>query len=426
MSTEMKIRSINEAELALRPYVPLVSQLTGRDTTLARIRPLMQFLGNPQERLKVLHIAGTSGKTSTAYYTAGLIYVTGKTVGLTVSPHVDSIKERVQINGRQLSDDEFCYELTVFLENVQASKITPSYFELLYAFALWEFDRKAVDYAVVETGMGGIFDATNIAERADKLCIITDIGFDHMHILGHTLPEIAAQKIGIVHPGNTVFMYRQSDEVMAVVQRWVTDHDATLHLIGSKSDELTTEITNPKMPDYQRRNWLLAHFAYNFIANRDNLPRMTSEALAKTQMLQVPGRMDVSYIGGKTVIMDGAHNAQKMTSFIESFSKLYPDEKPVVLLALKQGKEYKDVVPQLAKIAGRVILTTFATSQDLPVRSLTPETLEILFKKVRPELRVAVLPDLAQAYRAFLASSETHGIITGSFYLLSQIRKMSA
>ncbi len=198
----MNIRSIQEAEAALLPYVPLVAELTGKDTTLDRIVPLMKLLGDPQDKLKIIHLAGTSGKTSTAYYMSALLQATGKKVGLTVSPHIDTIAERVQIDGLPLPETEFCRELGIFLDIVEFAEAPPSYFELLYAFALWVFERQQVDYAVVETGMGGLYDATNVASRPDKVCVITDIGFDHTHILGKTLPEIAAQKVGIVHDHN--------------------------------------------------------------------------------------------------------------------------------------------------------------------------------------------------------------------------------
>ena len=182
-----KIRTIKDAEKALFPYIPLVAQLTGKDTTLERVKPLASLAGHPENQLKVIHIAGTSGKTSTAYYMAALLRAAGKNVGLTVSPHIDSITERVQINGRPLPDEQFCSELEQFLKIVKTAPQAPSFFELLYVFSLWVFARAKVDYAVVETGMGGLFDATNIVTRPDKICIITDIGLDHTHILGDTV-----------------------------------------------------------------------------------------------------------------------------------------------------------------------------------------------------------------------------------------------
>jgi dihydrofolate synthase / folylpolyglutamate synthase len=417
----MTIKSLEEAAAALQPYIPTVKQMTARDTTLDRIRPLMELLGNPQDRLKIIHLAGTSGKTSTAYYMAALLRASGKQVGLTVSPHVDSITERVQINGKPLAEAEFCTELGVFLEIVQQTHQRPSYFELLYAFTLWVLTRQNVDYAVVETGVGGLHDATNVANRADKVCIITDIGFDHMHLLGHSLPEIAAQKVGIVHRQNHVFMYQQSAEIMTVIEQWASQHHAPLQTFNEAIEASTYAEALGSMPDYQRRNWLLAYAVYRYLVERDGLPDLGPRLLQQTQRLQVPGRMDIKQVERKTIIMDGAHNVQKMTAFIGSFQHLYPDVKPVILIALKDGKEYQELVPLLVPLASRIIVTTFNTSQDLPVISMTAETLAAAFRTGGAG-KVEAIVDHNEAFQVLLHSPEAVGIITGSFYLLSQIR----
>jgi len=417
----MTIKNLKQAEAALLPYVPLVKQLTGKDTTLDRIRPLMELLGNPQDRLKMVHIAGTSGKTSTAYYMAALLAATGKKVGLTVSPHVDSITERVQIDGHPVSEATFCGELGVFLEIVERTKQKPSYFELLYAFTLWVLTRQNVEYAVVETGMGGLHDATNVAARPDKVCIITDIGFDHTHLLGTTLAEIAAQKIGIVHDRNQVFMYWQGDEVMAVIERWTSQHNVPLDLIDQTAEEQAYGPSLSAMPNYQKRNWLLARKTYSYLLKRDNLRHLTSQALRASQQLKIPGRMDIRQSGGKALIMDGAHNGQKMTAFVDSFKRLYPGAKPAILLALKNGKEYEDLVPLLVPLAGRIIVTTFNTSQDLPAVSMDAKVLAEAFR-AGGAAHVESLPDQQAALQALMSAPEDVRVITGSFYLLSQIR----
>jgi dihydrofolate synthase/folylpolyglutamate synthase len=420
----MKISSIYAAEQALQPFVPLVSQLTGKDTTLGRIRPLMKVLANPQDRLRIIHVAGTSGKTSTSYYIAALLGETGNKIGLTVSPHVDCITERVQINGSPVSDEIFCADLGIFLDIIAQVIEKPSYFELLYAFSLWMFDRYSVDYAVVETGMGGLHDATNIAGRQDKVCVITDIGFDHMHILGNTIPEIAAQKIGIVHSKNNVCMYLQSEEVMNVVDAWTRSKDAPLHTTNEDGERARARIELHNLPAYQQRNWLLAHFVYEFVQRRDSLKLLDSARLMRTISVQVPGRMDVMHYHDKTIVMDGAHNEQKMTAFLNSFMKRYPNSQPVVLIAMKQGKEFQAVVPQLLSIARRIIVTTFDTSQDLPVKSVDPIELAAAFQAVHSDVIVDVVQNNEQALEALLMAAETMCIITGSFYLLSQIRKI--
>ena len=415
----MTIRTIQEANEALQPYVPLVSQLTGGDTTLERIVPLMELLGNPQDKLRVIHIAGTSGKTSTAYFLSALLSTGGKKTGLTVSPHVNTVAERVQINGSPLSEIEFCTYLGEFLDIIVAAEQKPSYFELLYAFSVWVFVREQVEYAVVETGMGGLYDATNVITRPDKVCIITDIGYDHMHILGSTLPEIAAQKIGIVHEHNVIFCYEQSSEIMQVFQQWCDAHHAELNVTTQPQEQSSVGVDFNGVPDYQVRNWLLAHKAYNFLEVRDKLKHLTRQDLVQTFHVQVPGRMDVIKLHGRTVVMDGAHNTQKMQTFIESFKKLYPDVRPIVVVAMKESKDYQPVAELLSTFAGKIIVTTFRTSQDLPVKSMDPDDLA---KSFNGKLPVEVLPDSSDAVRAALAVPESVVVLTGSFYLLSQIR----
>jgi dihydrofolate synthase/folylpolyglutamate synthase len=414
------IRNIQEAEAALHAYVPRMKRLTPKDTMLDRIQPLMDMLGNPQNELKIVHIAGTSGKTSTAYYMAALLEAAGQRVGLTVSPHVDSITERVQINGQPISEADFCSELGVFLEIVEKAEKKPSYFELLYAFTIWVLTRQKVDYAVIETGVGGLHDATNVATRADKVCVITDISLDHTHLLGNTLTAIATQKIGIVHDGNHVFMYQQDDEIMAVVRHWIGHHQAPLHIVDERGGQ-NPEAGFGDMPQYQQRNWMLAYNVYEYLRLRDNLQYLTSQVLTKTRQIRIPGRMDIKQINGKTIIMDGAHNVQKMAAFIDSFRKLYPDTKPAILLALKTGKEYQEVVPLLAPFADRIIVTTFDTSQDLPVKSIDPE---ILVKALNDAgmTKAESINDHQAAFQALIALPDKVCVITGSFYLLSQIR----
>jgi dihydrofolate synthase/folylpolyglutamate synthase len=381
----------------------------------------MEVLGNPEQRLKIVHVAGTSGKTSTAYYSAALLAATGSKIGLAVSPHLDKLTERIQINGQPISEQLFCAELGEFLEIVQRAKQQPTYFELLYAFTLWVFDRQQVDYVVVETGMGGLHDATNVAERPDKICIITDIGLDHTHILGTTLPAIAAQKIGIAHPGNQVFVYQQAPEIMKVFKDWTTNHSAELHITTEDQEAVQFGDELDGLPMFQRRNWLLAYFAFKYLAERDNLPNLTEQALLKTWGLQVPGRMDIRHIGGKTIVMDGAHNAQKMQAFIDSFRRLYPDVRPTIMLAFKNDKDYQPMVSKLSDLSDHIIITTFNVTQDLPVRSTKPKSLVGAFKRAGVA-KVEAIDDQREAFQKLLAVPGDVVVITGSFYLLSQIR----
>lgn len=377
------------------------------------MRQLLDYLGNPQNNFKAVHIAGTSGKTSTAYYMAALITASGAKAGLTVSPHVDGMNERVQLNGQPLSEDAFCKALSEFAEILEGSPVKPSWFELTTALAYWYFAKEQVDYVVAEVGLGGRLDATNVIDREDKVCVITDIGFDHMKVLGNSLAEIAEQKAGIIQPRNVVFTYKQPDEVVNVLDEKVAKENAQLIVISE------TQNTDNKVPDYQFRNDYLAYQVYKFLEARDNLPGLSNEQLKTVQDINIPGRMDIRKLGNKNLVMDGAHNRQKMEAFVASFRKLYPGVKPAVLLGLRDGKDYESVVPIVADLASRVITTSFETSQDLPIKSMSPEQLAKAFEGLIPAKSV---PDQSEALEQLLSSPEDILVITGSLYLLGQLR----
>jgi dihydrofolate synthase/folylpolyglutamate synthase len=302
---------------------------------------------------------------------------------------------------------------------ISKNKITPSYFELLIAFVYWIFEREAVDYAVIETGMGGLLDGTNVAHREDKVCVITDIGFDHIHILGNTLSEIAEQKAGIIHENNHVFMYKQSDEIMKQIENRVVKTNAKL-TVYIYDDLLKRTGSNIAMlPNFQKRNWLIAEQTVRAISKRD---KFIFDENKNPDSIVVPGRMDVKLLSDKSIlIMDGAHNAQKTTTFVESFKSIYPHQKVVIMLALKRGKEYREVVDILSEVAESFILTTFTTTQDLPAVAQDPANIAEYCKEIGKEYDV--INDNQKATACLLAKESNIKLIIGSFYLLGQVRR---
>lgn len=423
----MKYSSLEQLQDAFGPYYAVAADTVGKGITVQRMQRLMEHLGNPERALRVVHVAGTSGKTSTTYFIASLLHASGKNVGYTVSPHVDSITERVQINGAPLDDAVFLQYMDEFLELVADAPETPSWFELIIAFSLWVFAvKERVDYAVLETGMGGLHDATNVCQRADKLCVITDIGLDHQKFLGDTVLRIAAQKAGIIHPGNVVIMYDQTDDSMQAVRFKVSQtEDAELYVQQQSTLQKVIGQSFPAdMPSYQQRNWLLAYAAARLIQNRDGLPNFASAQLEQTMQLHVPGRMDVTSQYGTTIIMDGAHNEPKMRAFVDSFRALYGDRKVPVLLALKQDKDAGNIVPLLSEIASEVITTSFAVAQDWPVLAQDPQDLaDTLDRAGMTQTRS--IPDPQEAFAALLETGHDIVVVTGSFYLISELRTAS-
>lgn len=416
----MTIRNLSEAEQILATYRPDVKEFLGKDMTLERMQPLMDVLGNPQDKLTIVHVAGTSGKTSTAYYIAKMLQLTGNKVGLTVSPHVDSLLERVQLNGVPVSEAEFCQEFTTFLRTIASVEPRPTYFELLIAFVYYYFHKAKVDFAVIETGLGGLQDCTNVATRPDKLCIITDIGLDHTKVLGNTLPEIAAQKAGIIHSDNRVVMYRQSNEVMEVFTTWCDTVGATLDVVDPV---IINDFTfRPTMPLYQRRNWTLAWAAYQRLANRYNLPVLDRTLLEPSRALPIAGHMEVATYEQQQLVLDGAHNTQKMTAFVDSFQQLYPDVKPAILLSVRDRKDFTGLVEQLFPLASKLILTSFHVAQDIVHQNTHLDAMRHYCQDHGFD-EVVIEPSQHKAFQKLLATPGSIKVITGSFYLIHQLKE---
>jgi dihydrofolate synthase/folylpolyglutamate synthase len=412
----MPTSSSDDAVERLQEYVPLVASYGADGMSLDRMWPILDLLGNPQDELRVIHIAGTSGKTSTSYYIASLIGTSDLKVGLTVSPHVDSVTERIQINGKSISNKLFNSELNIFLDLIKDATNKPSYFELMIAFVLWVFVRQKVDYAVVETGMGGLMDATNVLRREDKVCVITDIGFDHTEILGDTLDKIAEQKAGIIHKNNNVFTYMQDKLVMNSVNLRTQQQLASASIVSNLDNNIIATLS--QLPKFQTRNWNLALRVSSFIAARDSL---NIDKKLNPLSIIVPGRMEILHLSKESIlIMDGAHNSQKMQTFVDSFKMIYPKQKATILLGLKKGKDYKFVLDILMPIANKLIFTTFEASQDLPVTSQSTKHLKEYTDILN--LDAEIIENCKDAYKVLESSNDKIKIITGSFYLLGQIR----
>ena len=420
----MVFRSIQDVEHALLPYYEVVSKTTGQGITVDRMVRLMAHLGNPEKSLRVVHIAGTSGKTSTTQYIAALLHTNGQKVGHTVSPHVLNLTERVQIDGSPLDEQAFCAYMSEFLELVRDAPDMPSWFELMMGFALWTFAKERVEYAVLETGMGGLHDATNVCSRYDKLCVITDIGLDHMRWLGDTVAQIAGQKSGIIHPGNAVLMYEQGADIMRVVKFKVSQtEDSELYV--QHQDLLARAYGKnlaPNMPLFQIRNWLLAYSAYRFLQNRDGFSVVDEKKIAHTQQL-VLGRMQTVVFGGKTIVLDAAHNEPKMRAFVDSFRHLYGKRKVPVLLALKEHKETEVVVPILSEIVSDFIVTEFAVHQDFwQTESQKADAVAIIAEATKA--KTSTERNVAKALETLLQHESKLVVVTGSIYLLGLVLRV--
>lgn len=407
--------TLEEVSSALAAYVPLTSMK--ENYTLDRMRALLAHLSNPQESFPCIHIAGTSGKTSVAYFVAGLLRGAGAKTGLTVSPFVKSITERVQING-PLADQMFADYMDSFLPRVRDTGLQPTYFEVLVAFAFDVFRSERVDYGIIETGLGGLSDATNVITRPDKVVVITDIGLDHTEILGDTVEEIAAQKAGIVQPGNAVLIQGGQDSaVLAVLFETAQARGASrIRLINGAAATLGTDDT----PLFQRKNWALARAVVDDVAERDGLCNIADHIPPLAYM--PPGRMEVLKIDQRYVILDGAHNPQKLSTLSESLADIGLRRLPV-LAALGRTAKLKAsaCIDIIATFASPLTITDFATTQDMERRSWPAEELAAL-ARARGISDVSAQANSHRALGELLHRPERGLLLTGSLYLLADLR----
>jgi len=376
----------------------------------------MGWLGNPQDGLRVVHVTGTSGKTSTCYYVRAMLEACGFRTGLTVSPHIEAVNERVQIGGVPLPGPVFCAYLEDLLARLAPMRGRLTYFELVTCLALWAFAREPVDYAVVEVGIGGLRDATNVLFRPDKLAVIGPVGLDHTEKLGSTVAEIAWQKAGIVVPGGTVIVAGQSDEAMAVIERRAAEIGARLIVIGGAGTD------SGDGPAFQRQNWAMASAVVRYLAERDGFALPGPADLTRLRGVTPPARYEWFDLPGRRVLLDGAHNPQKMAGLVQSL--LVEGHAPMPALATLSAAPPGKVaatVAALAPMATRLVVPEFRLGHDDKVKASVPAA-DVAAAAARHGVAAQVVPDLGTALATLLAEPAPEVLVTGSLYLAALVR----
>ena len=422
----MSIFTFHQAEAYLNFLVHQgARQIFQGELGLKKIKYFLKLFGSPQNKLKVIHIAGTAGKGSTCYLISRLLEAHGFKVGLHLSPHLTDVRERFQMNNKIISKKEFIFYLNKiipFINKVEQSEYKDlSYFEVLVGLAFYIFADKGVNYAVMETGLGGLYDATNISDRKDKIAVLTKIGFDHMEILGETLEEIAFQKAMIINNNSQVVSIKQSKEVGKIIEEVVKKKKSKLYL---SNDRLQNNIQLSLIGDYQKENASLALKTVELIALRDGFKVDEEKVRQVFATAHFPGRFDIKRIKGKTVVLDGAHNPLKMDSFTRALKLKYPGKKFHFLIAFKKGKDYQNMLCDLVPLASKITVTSFfVDNQDLIHLSEKPETIEKNLKKIGlRDYQIISQPE--EAFKSVLEAKENIIVITGSLYLLGEIYKL--
>lgn len=372
-------------------------------------KKILAAFNNPQNKHQAIHIAGTSGKGTVAYYTDAILRAHDKHTGLLVSPHVYDIRERIQIDGQFISEKVFLEKLNLLRQFIQPNgDITLPYFAVVTLMGFLALSEKKLDYITVETGLGGRLDPTNTMNSRDKYCVLTQIGLDHTQILGKTYEHIAREKAAIIHSGNSVTALHQRESVNRM-------------FLDSAKLNKTSVSWVEQSGNYETDDYLLAVNATSNLAKRDGW--QFDEELAKRAVtnLYIPGRYEKRVIRQNNVILDGAHNPQKLAALV---SRLESEEQKsmTVVLALGEHKDYLHSLEPLKSIASHLICTQFFYDKPELVKRAVPA--ELLAKTARQLgfSKVTVEPSPVLALR--LAEKDNVTIlVTGSFYLLGEVDK---
>jgi len=406
---------------------------------LDRMRKLLKLLGDPQEQVKFVHVAGTVGKGSTTAMIANMLQACGYGVGMYTSPHVMDIRERICINGHMIGRTEFTdlsKEIAVAAEKLD---FEPTFFELITAMAFKHFAEQAVDIAVVEVGLGGRLDSTNVI--TPEVSIVTTIDYDHTHLLGRTLDKIAKEKAGIFKKNVPAFTVEQPRDVEVALKQAAEQVGAPLKVINKDiefsvrfgaSDDLgphsrvcmitqTSQFMHLPVPmpgEHQALNCALALAAVDALkACGFNCPEaQIHEGLAKTKLA---GRMELVWDQPR-ILVDGAHNASSMAALMRCVGAHVPYDSMVCIFGCCEDKDIPAMLEKVA-LGGDKIIFTKARSNP---RAADPEELQREFAEQSGKMSQVAksLPE------ALLLASRAVGrddliCVTGSFYLVGETKK---
>ncbi|PAD36436.1 bifunctional folylpolyglutamate synthase/dihydrofolate synthase [Terribacillus saccharophilus] len=379
---------------------------------LHRVQQLLQASDNPERRMKSIHIAGTNGKGSTSTFLVNALTYNGYKAGSFISPTPGGFLESIQVNGQWISEEAFvmeCNALLSTIEEMDRQDNHPSEFEIHVCIA-FSYLAKHADISVIEAGMGGRGDATNVLQQP-LLSIITNIGLDHQRFLGDTIEKIAEEKAGIIKVGAPVISAVTQDEARAVIEKQARALAVPINWI--EADDSDRLHINPQMKGaHQRVNAALAAEACHLLQEmgfRLNIDKV-KEAINQAKL---PGRFELVE-NVPTIILDGAHNAEGMAAFIETVKQNYPNNKVEILFSAFQDKPFAQMIQQLQEITTDITLTTF----DHP-RAADIETLSEAYTAV--EVTGDWQEWVKQLYKDY--KTDTVYFVTGSLHLIYQVRK---
>jgi len=394
---------------------------------LATIRGMLAGLGNPHRRYPCIHVAGTNGKGSVAANLAAVLMKSGYRVGLYTSPHLVRFNERIKIDDREITDAD----IVRLYRRVRAALPggrEPTFFEFTTAMALDEFGRRKVDWAVIETGMGGRLDATNVV--APEVAIITNIALEHREYLGNTLAEIAFEKAGIIKRRRPVVTGAKQASALAVIAGKAQAQSAPLFRLGKEFrvrrtqggrfayygiDHVWPDVKTSLQGGYQVENAALTLAACELLVKK--APRLTPANIRAGLLAnRWPGRLEL-VCEAPPVMFDGAHNLAAARQLARHLDAHFKNRKITMVIGILDDKPYQAMLRLLLPKAARLIITRAKTNRALP-----PEKIAEVARTMVADIRIE--PDVGNALRFAMetAAPQSLTLVAGSLYVIGEAK----
>ena len=399
---------------------------------------LLKEMGNPQDKLKFIHVAGTNGKGSTAAMISGILKTAGYKTGLFTSPFLEAFNERIQLNSEPIEDDGLVAATVFVKEHIEVlmaqGEPHPTEFEMVTAVGLQYFYEKQVDLVVLEVGLGGRLDATNIIK--DPLAVvIMSISMDHTDYLGTTLGEIAYEKASIIKEGSDVVVYPQAPEAMKVILDFVRSKNASVILVNPDDISIVDFNTKYQTLKYLGTTLPLKEFHLKLLGNHQSLNCLTAlevislliskgfhidgshieEALSQVVF---PGRFEI-FLESPVVLIDGAHNSNGIQAFVQNMNQYFPKKKVNLYFGMLEDKDIEESLSYLIPIAATIHTLTPNSDRAMPAEEMAT-LIHNEYKK-----SVDFYDNMDAAVRSIdLNRTKEVNVFVGSLYMIGEARTL--
>jgi dihydrofolate synthase/folylpolyglutamate synthase len=377
----------------------------GLENTLA----LAGLFGNPQNKLRFVHVAGTNGKGSTCAMLDAIYRAAGLRVGLFTSPHLVSFRERIQINRQMISENEVSVLVQDLQHQIPKLQSHPTFFEVVTIMALRYFAAKNCDLVIWETGLGGRLDATNIVTPLAS--VITNVQLDHQQWLGNTIEQIAQEKAGIIKPHVPCFTAAEDEVALQTIAKVAARQNSAFWTVGHGEVEAMRKFNVSLSGSHQLLNAALAAAVTRLLGNKISVPE---EAIATgLKNTQWQGRFQIINRGQQTIVLDGAHNPAGAETVAAAFREKFPGITPTLVLGTMEDKDYRSICQTLAPFADKIIVTRAETE-----RAAHPAVLLDACKAANANAAVAAATSLAHAL--VQVKDDAFVLVTGSLHFIGE------